>query len=813
MVKEKTGYIIWFENLSKEDTPIVGGKCANLGELMAKAKVPVPPGFAITAYAYEYFLEKTGIKEKIFEILRNTNTSNLRELEEASKKIRELIESAPMPEDLKEQIINAYKELCRRTNTDNVLVAVRSSATAEDLPGASFAGEQETYLNVSGEKELIEKVKKCWSSLFTPRAITYRESKGFAHENVLISVAVQQMVDAMAAGVMFTIHPATGEKDKIMIEANWGLGESVVSGIVTPDTYIVDKRTFKILEKNISEKKIETVRDPKTGETAHREVPPERRNAQVLTDEQIVELAKYGVKIEQHYGSPQDIEWAIDKSGRIFILQARPETVWSLKEKEEKEGAVKMEAETEAEREVLVKGLAASPGIGIGEALVFMSAKEAVEHMKEGAVLVTKMTSPDWVPAMKKATAIVTDEGGYTCHAAIVSRELGIPCVVGTGNATKVLKDVGVVTVDGSRGVVYKGALKEMAVREKEREVVAPAIGMVQPITATKIYVNIAFPEIAEKVARETQADGVGLLRAEHMMVSIGKHPRKLIEEGGEQLMVDAFAEGIRKVAEAFYPKPVVYRFLDFKPDEFLELEGGKKYELEAGHVGPNPMIGYRGAYRYIREPDIFRLELRAIKKVRDEYGLKNVWVMVPFVRTVEELREIKRIMKEEGLDPDEDPDFKLWIMVEVPSTVFLIDKFIEEGIDGVSFGTNDLTQLILGIDRNDASVQEIYDERNLAVLRALAYVIKVCKRYGVTTSICGQAPSQYMDYLEFLVRMGVTSISVNPDAVQEARRLVAMIEQRILTEKVTGKYRVKVGKYHLDEVEFWKLMDDEEEE
>jgi len=785
--------ILWFEELTKEDTQIVGGKNANLGELMSKAKVPVPPGFAVTAAAYRKFLEDTGIADEIYHILRKTNINDLEQLENASQKIRKLIEETSMPEYIQKAIIDAYRDLCERTGQENVSVAVRSSATAEDLPGASFAGQQETYLNVSGEKEVVEKVQKCWSSLFTPRAISYRESKGFRHEQVLISVAVQQMVDAKAAGVMFTLHPATGDRDKIMIEANWGLGESVVSGAVTPDTYIVDKKTLKILEKHVVEKKVEYIRDPKTGKTIHVEVPPERRKIPALTDEEIIELAKYGI----------DIEWAIDRhTGKIFILQARPETVWSLKETQE--------AMT-TERQVLVKGLPVSPGIGIGKALVFLDAKEAVEAMEEGAVLVTRMTTPDWVPAMKKASAIVTDEGGYTCHAAIVSRELGVPCIVGTGNATQVLKDVGVVTVDGTHGIVYKGAIKE-EVEKAEAAAAAPAaVAIAQPVTATKIYVNISIPEIAEKVAKETQADGVGLLRAEHLMLSIGKHPRKLIEEGGEQEMIDKFAEGIRQVAQAFYPKPVVYRALDFKPDEFLELEGGKKYELEAGHVGPNPMIGYRGCYRYIKEPEIFRLELRAIKKVRDEYGLKNVWLMIPFVRTLEEFEEAKKIIKEEGLDPEKDPDFKLWIMVEVPSTVFLIEEFCKAGIQGVSFGTNDLTMLILGIDRNDAAVQELYDERNLAVLRALAYVIKICKKYGVTTSICGQAPSVYPDYLEFLVRMGATSISVNPDAVIEARRMVAMIEQRILMEKATGKYRKRVGKNFMDEVEFWKFVPEDE--
>ncbi|MHA1207681.1 MAG: phosphoenolpyruvate synthase [Candidatus Freyarchaeota archaeon] len=667
------------------------------------------------------------------------------------------------------------------------------------MPGASFAGQQDTYLNVSREG-LLEAVRKCWSSLFTKRAITYRHEKGFRHRDVLISVAVQAMVQAKAAGVMFTLHPATGDTTKIMIEANWGLGEAVVSGAVTPDTYVVDKSSLEIIEKHVVTKKVEYTLNPKTRKTEHLEVPPERQNIPALTDEEIKKLAQYGIQLEKHYGAPQDIEWAVDQNGKIYLLQSRPETVHAGTVKT---GVQEAQPETTTEREIILRGLGVSPGIVSGPVKVIVDAS-GINEVKEGDILVTKMTTPDWVPAMKKAAAIVTDEGGYTCHAAIVSRELGTPCVVGTEKATTVLANEGYITVDGGKGIVYRGILET-----KKEEAVAAPTGPVTIPTATKIYVNLSIPEIADRVAKQTQADGVGLLRAEHLMINIGKHPRKLIEEGGEQEMIDQFAEGIRKVAEAFNPGPVVYRFLDFKPDEFLALEGGKKYEEEAGHVGPNPMIGYRGQFRYVKEPDVFRLECRAIRKVRDEFGLKNLWVMLPFVRTLEVFRKAKEIMKEEGLDPEKDPDFKIWIMVEVPSSVLLIDKICQEGINGVSFGTNDLTMLILGVDRNDASVQELYDERNLAVLRAIAYTIRICKKYGVTTSICGQAPSVYPDYLEFLVRMGANSISVNPDAVLFTRHMVAKIEQKLLLESVTGPSRIRVGKNFMDEVEFWKLVDD----
>jgi len=781
--------VLWFEELSKEDVPLVGGKCANLGE-MINAGIPVPPGFAITAYAYKKFIEETGISQKIYDILDETITDpkNPAQYEEASKKIRRLIESSPIPKELQDAIVKAYRELSKKIGQKFVFVAVRSSATAEDLPGASFAGQQETFLNVKGEEELLESVKKCWSSLFTPRAIFYRTEKGFRHEKVLISVAVQKMVNSRSAGVMFTLHPVTGDQSKIIIESVWGLGEAIVSGAVTPDHFEVDKESMKITMKNVMKKLVEYVRDSKTGKTIHVEVPPERQEAPSLTDEEVIELAKIGKKIEEHYGTPQDIEFAVDRDlpfpKNLFIVQSRPETVWSMK----KAPAEVHTSQTTsvAEATIILKGLPASPGVHMGKAKVVFSPEEAEKELQKGDILVTKMTNPDWVPYMRLAGAIVTDEGGMTCHAAIVSRELGIPCIVGAREATKLMKKGQTYTVDARSGVIYEGVVEELVKGAEEKEVAAAAVvGQAPVITGTKIYVNISIPDVAEKVARETQADGVGLLRAEHLMVSVGKHPRLLIEEGGEQKMIDAFAEGIRQVAQAFYPKPVVYRFLDFKPDEFLSLPGGEKYEEEAGHVGPNPLIGYRGAFRYIKEPDIFRLECRAIKKVREEYGLKNVWVMVPFVRRVEEFAQAKKIMEEEGLK--QGPDFKVWIMVEVPSTVLLIDKFIEAGIDGVSFGTNDLTMLILGIDRDDAAVQEIYDERNLAVKRAISHVIRTCKKHGVTTSVCGQAPSNYPEMVEFFVKEGATSISVNPDKVVETRNMVAAIERKLMLEELAN--------------------------
>jgi len=773
-------FVLWFEELTKEDIPLVGGKNANLGELLAKAKVPVPPGFAITAYAYRRFIEDTGIKDEILSIVKNTNIHNTEDLENASKRIRELIEKTPIPEYLQKEIMNAYDELCRREGVDEVLVATRSSATAEDLPGASFAGQQETYLNV-GRADLLDKVRKCWSSLFTPRAIFYREEKGFEHDKVLISVAVQKMVNARTAGVMFTIHPSTGDKTKIMIEGSWGLGEAVVSGSVTPDTFIVDKKSLEIVERHIPTKKIQVIRDPKTGKTIKTEVPKDLQDKPSLSDEEVIELAKYGIKIEEHYGRPMDIEWAIEsEDNKIYILQARPETVFSERAVEPSEEKV----EITVEKKVLVQGLPASPGIAIGRAKVILDVKD-IHLMKDGDILVTTMTTPDWVPAMRKAAAIITDEGGFTAHAAIVSRELGIPCIVGTGNATKVIKTGQLITVDAKRGVVYEGAIEEYVKKEeKAAEVKAVTLGEAVPITGTKIYINLGVPEKAEEYAK-LPVDGVGLMREEFIVATyIGKHPMKLIEEGNEQVFIDKLAEGIAMVAKAFYPRPVVLRFSDFKTNEYRKLEGGEKYEIEE----ENPMLGWRGQSRYV-DPDYepaFRLELRAIKKVREEMQLTNVWVMIPFVRTVENLKKVIKIMEEEGLKRG--PDFKVWLMAEVPSNILLVDKFCEY-VDGFSIGSNDLTQLILGVDRESGKLAYLFDERNLAVRRAIKYLIKHAHKRGKTVSICGQAPSTIEGYIEFLVRAGIDSISVNPDVAIEARKKVAQIEQRIIMEKLLGHF------------------------
>ena len=778
----KRAIIRWIEDINKNDVSEVGGKAANLGEML-KAGFPIPLAFVITTAAYEKFLNVSGLDAEINSILSEIDVELPETLQRDSEKIRELIRGKNVPDDIKREITKSYIHLSKKTKEDECFVAVRSSAVSEDSKVASFAGQQETYLNVKGVAEVIESVKKCWASLYTPRAIFYRKMHKIDSSQSPMSVVVQMMVDAETAGIAFTAHPTTNDTTQILIEACYGLGETIASGRITPDEFIVDKETFTIISKTIADKRgVMRIRDPATGKTSEVYISDELRRRQSITDDCVIQIAQISKKIEEYYNFPQDIEW-VQNNGSIFIVQTRPITTFKLKDGREFE---MMDLKFK-KGEIVVKGLGASPGMGIGPVNVVLEAVKSSKVLEEGEVLITKMTNPDWVPYMKIASAIITDEGGMTCHAAIVSRELGIPCIVGTHNATEIFQKMQGVTVsvDGSRGVVYFGDVSTEA-KGKEREQLVTHI-IQQPITATKIYVNLSIPELAEKIAEETQADGVGLLRAEHLMLSTGKHPRKLIEEGGSDNMVNTFADGIKQVAEAFYPKPIVYRFLDFKPDEFLGLEGGE-IEEELGHVGPNPLIGYRGAFRYRKEPEIFRLECKAIKKVRERYGLKNVNVMIPFVRTVEDITETYALMKEEELLRG--PDFKLWIMVEVPSAGILIDKLIETGIDGVSFGTNDFTMTILGADRDDASIQEIYDERNLAVLRMISHVIRSCKENNVTTSICGQAPSVYPEYCEYMVRQGATSISVNPDAVISSRRLVASIEQKIILERSLDLYK-----------------------
>ncbi len=1160
--------VLWFADLSKNDVTIAGGKGANLGELV-RAGLPIPPGFVIPSETFNKFLKKSSLSKKIKKILKETDVDNSKELQRSSKRIRELIRKAEVPEDIKKDILENYKRLCN-SEGDMGLVAIRSSATAEDLPGASFAGQQDTFLNI-GEDEVVEKVKECWSSLYTPRAIFYREKKGFEHEKVSIAVVVQKMVDSDKSGVMFTVHPATGEKNKMIIEAAWGLGEGVVSGAVTPDHYVVAKDTGELLDKEIARKEIMFVRNSQTGGTVKKQVPEDMAEKQVLEDGEIKRLAQLGKLVEEHYEFPQDIEWAID-DGELYLLQSRPITVFYGEEKKEKK---------EEKKDIILKGLAASPGLGAGKVKIIYTTDE-LDKVQEGDILVTTMTNPDMVPAMRRANAIVTEEGGMTCigagaqllthqgfmpiedvyevvkrgenlevlsldsqslklcwrrvinsmkrksvayelevyehtkrgdtiwitpdhkmitldgrgdlellelqevlnrekmllaaskvpeyniaydtvaeeqfylagvlssdgaiafrngkpigvrftqkaegarvdliehvgnlfkkhygyefkdfsrhedisyrgytwgrvsefscnrkepaefllnfrekgeeiillsneeeilnflagyadgdghyneqkgwieicgsgddlkalviaclrlgvrpgvrfrknawvliipnspliqkilsrtkrvkgtprsrvegarkfaardivgelkgidyrgwlnkyiklnllvdverlhryvrdekakaiaekfmnselasvrvrcltkkvmdvynitveadreidhnyvvftsgytplvvgncHAAIVSRELGIPCVVGTLKATKALKDGDEVTVDGSKGVVYRGILAEKKEKAKEPPVEVKA----KVITATEIKVNISIPEVAPRMA--PLADGVGLLRVEHMLLGIGKHPIKFIQEGKEDELIEKLADGVRKVAEAFYPKPVWYRSLDAPTDEFRSLKGGEDEPVEH-----NPMLGWRGIRRGLDQEELLRAEFKAIKKLVEE-GYTNIGTMIPLVIRPEELRKAKEIALEVGLKPH--VDVKFGIMVETPASALIIEDFIREGLDFISFGTNDLTQYTLAIDRNNERVAKLFSEKHGAVMKLIEMVIKKCREAGVETSICGQAGS-YPDVVDKLVRFGITSVSANPDAVELVRETVARTEKRLILDR-----------------------------
>jgi pyruvate,water dikinase len=796
----KKGLVIWFGDLRKTDIPLVGGKNANLGEMIS-AGLPVPPGFALAAYAYEKFIKETRTAEKIYDIIKETVTdpSDPKQYDVASKKIRELVEESPVPKEIERAVKLAYKELNKKLNLNDVFVAVRSSATAEDLPDASFAGQQETYLNVRGADDLLGKVVKCWSSLFTPRAIFYRNEKGFAHEKVFISVGVQKMVNSRAAGVIFTLNPVTGNTDEIVIEGNYGLGETVVSGAVNPDDYVVDKNTLKIKERRIAKKTVQYIRDPSTGETVHLGVPEEKQKQPCISDAEILKLAELAKRIEKHYGKAQDIEWAIDKDlsfpKNVFIVQSRPETVWSVRVMEAPTRVE--ERKPEGELKVVVKGLAAGRrGYGVGIAKVVLTPEEASKVMQKGDVLVTDMTNPDYVPFMKIASAIVTDRGGVTSHAAIVSRELAIPCIVGTETATKVMETGKEYTVDSRNGIVYEGILAEAAQPSMVQGAVAAAATVVHtaepvPVTATKIYMNLGVPEKIEDY-KNLPFEGIGLMRIEFILASyIGEHPLYLVETGQGQKFVDKLAEGIATVARAIQPRPVVVRFSDFKTNEYRELKGGDKYEI----VEANPMLGWRGCSRYISHwyQKAFRLECQAIKKCRGEWGLKNVWVMLPMVRTVWEAEKCFDIMREEGLERSR--DFKVWFMAETPSIAILADEFSKLA-DGFSIGSNDMTQGILMIDRDSERLGQMgyFDERDPAVKRIIAHLIKVAHENGCTVSICGEGPSNLPDFAEFLVRVGIDSISVNNDAVVATKSLVASLEQKIILERLAEQSAVASG-------------------
>jgi pyruvate,water dikinase len=758
--------VVDFSAVDRDDIALVGGKGANLGELV-RAGFPVPPGFIVTAAAYSRVLESNRLYSPIEAYLSRLDHRQSAALNRASAKIKQLILGARVPDDLARAIIRAYLKLGR--GDLSALVAVRSSATAEDLPGASFAGQQETFLNVFGEANLIQRVRQCWASLFEPRAIFYRQEKGFDHFKVGIAVPVQAMVQSQVAGIMFTVNPVTNDKNQLVIEAIWGLGEKIVQGAYTPDHYLVQKQSYKILQKQVNPQTKQLVRRG----YGNREVSLDRRlvNRPKLTDEEIVALAKLGQKVQDHYFFPQDLEWAKVKS-QFYLIQSRPVTTIQAPAVAATEDTSKLT--------LILRGEAASPGLAAGFPRVLKSAAE-ISRLEAGEILVTAMTTPDFVPAMKKAAAIVTDKGGQTSHAAIVSRELGIPCVVGAGSATVKLKLKRVITVNGKTGEVFLGGWPRSIGQIKPAAAAPPPALTARQLrpdfipTATKLYVNLAEPDLASSVAQKN-VDGVGLLRAEFMIARIGIHPRKLIAAGRGNQFTESLVQGMTQFCRAFFPRPVVYRATDFKTNEYVHLQGGRAYE----HEEPNPMLGFRGAFRYLAEESVFNLELEALKRVRQKLGFSNLYLMLPFVRTVNELVRVKRIIAGRGLSRS--VNFKLWLMVEIPANVVLLEEFIGAGIDGVSIGSNDLTMLMLGVDRDNETVAPVYDELNPAVLWALEKTIRTCQRLRVTSSICGQAPSLHPQLTEKLIRWGITSISVTPDMVETTRENIIRAEKRLLT-------------------------------
>jgi len=758
---KRNKYVLWFSEIDKDDVALVGGKGANLGE-MTQAGFPVPNGFVVTAQAYYAFLKENNLATKIKHLISSVNIEKPESLAQVSKHIKKTILDSTVPDELVKEIFSAYATLSG-TLTD-ALVAVRSSATAEDLPTASFAGQQDTYLNVKGNAVLLQKIKEAWASLFNERAIFYREEQKFSHFKIGIAIPVQKMVQSEKSGVMFTIDPVTNDKTKIVIEAIFGLGELIVQGAVTPDHYEVSKKDLQI---DVKIPALQKVMLTKVGvENKEVNIPEQIGKKQKITENQIIDLAVLAKKLEKHYFFPQDVEWAIEGKN-IFLVQTRPITTTGNSQKKDKQMSTKEEKIMLAN--ILVIGSPASPGIATGPARVIKSAKE-INKVLPGEILVAPQTNPDFVPAMKKAVAIVTDAGGRTSHAAIVSRELGIPAVVGAEGATKKIQNGIVITVDGAKGEVYKGG---HVIHPEFARTLVTSIGAPVITTKTKVYTNLGQPDFADKVAQK-HVDGVGLLRAEFMIAGIGTHPKKLIHDGKKKVFVEKMAAGLEQFCKAFYPRPVVYRASDFKTNEYRELVGGRDYEPNES----NPMLGFRGVFRYIHDPDVFNLELEAIKHVREKKGMNNLWLMLPFVRTVAELILVKKLITRAGLQRSD--TFKLWMMVEIPSNVILLEEFIKAGIDGVSIGSNDLTMLILGTDRDNNEVAQEFDERNEAVLWAFEKVITTAKKHGVTSSMCGQAPSMYSDLVDKLVKWGITSVSVSPDAIETVRESIAVAEKKL---------------------------------
>lgn len=800
MEKEKK-LVLWFDQLGIEDVPLVGGKNASLGEMYRELNpkgVNIPNGFALTAHAYKVFLQKNDLMKEIKRILKDLDTTNMENLAQKGHQVRALIRGASFPKEIRDAVKEGYKNLNIQYG-HNIDVAVRSSATAEDLPDASFAGQQETYLNIRGNVALLEACKKCFASLFTNRAISYREDKNFSHFDVALSVGVQKMVrsDMASSGVMFSIDTESGFEDAVFITGAFGLGENVVQGAVNPDEFYVFKPTLKqgkkpIINKTVGEKAIKMIYDTDGNETVKNvRVANEDREKYCIHDDEVLQLARWACIIEDHYSQkagkfkPMDMEWAKDgRTGKLFIVQARPETVQSRKDKTKIEKYV-----LKKQGKTIVTGRSVGEKIGSGKANVIKEVKD-INMFKEGQVLVTDMTDPDWEPIMKIASAIVTNRGGRTCHAAIISRELGIPCLVGTSDSTKKVDTGSAITVDcsqGGEGYVYEGLVPY--------EIETHDVGKM-PKTQTKIMMNLASPEQAFELSN-LPCSGVGLAREEFIINNTIKiHPLALLNyhnlqdetlkqeidditkgyQDKTQFFIDKLAQGIGTLAAAFYPKDVIVRLSDFKSNEYANLVGGHLYEPKED----NPMIGWRGASRYYSKKyrPAFDMECKALNKVRNEFGLNNLKIMIPFCRTINEGRRVLNVLKQNNLRQGED-DLEVYVMCEIPSNILLANEFLDV-FDGFSIGSNDLTQLILGVDRDSELVSHIYNEKNNAVKKMIKEVIQIANKKGKYIGICGQAPSDFPDFAKFLVEAGIHSISLNPDTIIKTKVSIAQKEKEL---------------------------------